>query len=124
MQNIPTSTNFLNDHPVTAAVNRLADQLRARRLATLADPNAPPLSQMIAEAQQRAELLDQTQQPKPIRTRKRRPTLAAVARQAAKAGITVAAYDVRPDGTIKIVTGKPVGADQMDDTASSDPKWN
>jgi hypothetical protein len=42
------------------------------------------------------------------RTRKRKPTLASVARQAAKAGIPVAGYEVRPDGTIGIVTGKPV----------------
>jgi hypothetical protein len=57
------------------------------------------------------------------RTRQRKPTLASVARQAAKAGIPVARYDFRPDGTI--VTGKPVGDIDMDDTtASPDPKWN
>ena len=45
-------------------------------------------------------------------------------KQAAKAGIEVARYDVRPDGTISVVTGKPVGDIDMDDTASPDPKWN
>jgi hypothetical protein len=50
-----------------------------------------------------------------------------VARQATKAGISVAGYEVRPDGTIKVITGKPVGGSdiEMDDTtASPDPKWN
>ena len=61
------------------------------------------------------------------RTRKRKPTLAGVARQAAKAGFPVAGYEVRPDGTIKIITGKPVGGGEieMDDTASPDrSEWN
>ena len=61
------------------------------------------------------------------RTRQRKPTLASVARQAAKAGIPVARYDFRPDGTISIVVGKPVGnadIDMDDTTASPDPKWN
>jgi hypothetical protein len=61
----------------------------------------------------------------PKRTRKRKPTLASVARQAAKAGIEVARYEVHPDGTISVVTGKPVGGSDMNDTtASPDPKWN
>ena len=63
-----------------------------------------------------------TQQRKPTRPRKRKPTLAGVARQ--KAGIPVARYDFRPDGTISLVTGKPVGDIDKDDTASLDPKWN
>jgi hypothetical protein len=50
-------------------------------------------------------------------TRKRKPTLAGVARQAAKAGIAVAAYEVRPDGTIGIITGKP---DDRSDTVAGD----
>jgi hypothetical protein len=60
------------------------------------------------------------------RARQRKPTLASVARQAAKAGIAVARYDFRPDGTISIVVGKPVGnadIDMDDTTASPDPKW-
>ena len=74
------------------------------------------------EAQRR-----EAQQPKPTptRTRKRRPTLTGVARQVTKAGVDVARYDVRPDGTISVVTGKPVGdIDTNDTTASPDPKWN
>ena len=76
--------------------------------------------QLMAQAQFKREAAD----PTPTRTRKRKPTLAGVARQAAKAGVEVARYDFRPDGTISIVTGKPVGDIDMDDTASPDPKWN
>ena len=57
------------------------------------------------------------------RTRKRKPTLAGVARQAAKAGIEVAGYEVGPTARSCVVTGKPVGSDiDMDDTASPDPR--
>ena len=74
--------------------------------------------QLMAQAQFKRKAAD------PTRTRKRKPTLAGVARQAAKAGVEVARYDFRPDGTISIVTGKPVCDIDMDDTASPDPKWN
>ena len=56
------------------------------------------------------------------RPRKRRPTLATVKRQATKAGIPVARYDVRHDG-ISVVVGKPDGDIDTDDT-SPDPRWN
>ena len=67
------------------------------------------------------------QQPKPTRPRKRKPTLAGVARQAAKADIPVAGYEVRSDGSIKIIVGKPgPGGDiEMDDTTPIDrSEWN
>ena len=35
----------------------------------------------------------------------RKPTLASVAKQASKAGIAVARYEVKPDGTVVVVTG-------------------
>ena len=56
--------------------------------------------------------------------RKRGPTLAAVARQASRAGIEVARYEVRPDGTIAAVVGKPVVG--TDDTTSpvDRSEWN
>jgi hypothetical protein len=46
---------------------------------------------------------------KPRRQRKpRKPTLASVAKQASKAGIDVARYEVKPDGTVVVVAaGKP-----------------
>jgi hypothetical protein len=37
----------------------------------------------------------------------RRPTLAGVAKQASKAALDVVRYEVRPDGTVVVVTGKP-----------------
>jgi hypothetical protein len=45
---------------------------------------------------------------KPERKRReRKHTLASVAKQASKAGIEVARYEVEPDGKIIVVTGKP-----------------
>jgi hypothetical protein len=38
--------------------------------------------------------------------RKRAPTLVAVAKQAGKAGIEVKQYELKPDGSIVVVTGK------------------
>jgi hypothetical protein len=43
---------------------------------------------------------------KPKRQRKRWPTLVGIARQAARAGIEVAKYEVDVDGKITVVTGK------------------
>jgi hypothetical protein len=64
------------------------------------------------------------EQPKPPR-RKRKPTLASVSRQARTAGIEVAAYEVRPDGTIKVITGKPTVVSDGDDTTPIDrSEWN
>jgi hypothetical protein len=45
------------------------------------------------------------QPPKPRKPRK--PTLASVARQANKAGLAVARYEVRPDGTVVVIAGEP-----------------
>ena len=44
------------------------------------------------------------------RRRKPRPTLASVAKQASKAALAVARYEVKPDGTVVVVTGKPEAA--------------
>jgi hypothetical protein len=40
----------------------------------------------------------------------RKPTLVSVAKQAAKADIEVARYEVKPDGTVVVVTGKAAAA--------------
>jgi hypothetical protein len=45
-------------------------------------------------------------EPKP-----RKPTLASVAKQANKAAIPVARYEVKPDGTVVVVTGEPESID-------------
>jgi hypothetical protein len=90
-----------------AIKERLADQLGARRAARLADPNAAPLWRTLYGVQQR--------------TRRRKPTLARVAKQAVRAGVEVAGYEVRPDGTIGVVIGKPVGnVTDTDDTTTID----
>jgi len=48
--------------------------------------------------------------PKPAR-KPRRPTLVSVAKQASKAAIAVERYEVKPDGTVVVVTGKPESAE-------------
>ena len=107
---------------------RLADRLRAgqaaARASLLANPNTSPLQRVIYEMRQRAALSDDAQQPTPPRTRKHRPTLASVKRQAVRAGITVARYEHRPDGTIVVVPGTPTAITDTDDTTNLDPKWN
>ena len=47
----------------------------------------------------------------PKRLRARTPTLTSIAKQATKAGIEIARYEVIPDGKIIIVTGKPEPTD-------------
>jgi len=49
-------------------------------------------------------------QSKPRKPRK--PTFASVAKQASKAAIPVARYEVKPDGTVVIITGEPAPAEQ------------
>ena len=74
-------------------------------------------------------VLDTSADAEPVeakRTRKRKPTIASVIRQMKRAGVEVAACEVNPrDGTVKVISGKPVGDLDMDSaTASPDPKWN
>jgi hypothetical protein len=52
--------------------------------------------------QERAARVGQVAPRKP-----RKPTLASVAKQANKAAIPVARYEVKPDGTVVVMTGKP-----------------
>jgi hypothetical protein len=48
--------------------------------------------------------------PKQRRAR-RAPTLVTVAKQASKAGLEVKQYEVRPDGSVVVVTGAPDATD-------------
>jgi len=41
------------------------------------------------------------------KARPRKPTLVSVAKQANKAAMAVTRYEVKPDGTVVVVTGKP-----------------
>jgi hypothetical protein len=54
--------------------------------------------------------------------RKRKPTLATVAKQASKAAIKVARYEVKPDGTVVIVPGKPDQGEAQPEQTDLD-KW-
>ena len=63
------------------------------------------------------------------RTRRPKPSLVRIKRQAAKADIPVTAYEFRPDGTIIAIVGKPNGeatANEADDDATPEDKmqWN
>src|SRR5262245_30108566 len=59
--------------------------------------------------------------------KRRRPTLASVAKQANRAAIPVARYEVKPDGTIVVVTGQPEAAEPenpwpLDEFRTKEPK--
>jgi hypothetical protein len=60
-------------------------------------------------------------------TRKpRKPTLVSVSKQASKAGLEVARYEIDQDWKIAIVPGKPMSPEiPSNDTSDIDPKeWN
>src|SRR5262245_25498369 len=44
---------------------------------------------------------------RPRQRKPRRPSLASVAKQASKAGIEVARYEIKPDGSVIVVPGEP-----------------
>jgi hypothetical protein len=62
----------------------------------------------------------------PKRTRNHKPTLASIAKQAAKAGIGVARYEVDATGKIIVVPGKPTSPEfrSEEDADLIDPRWN
>jgi hypothetical protein len=64
------------------------------------------LAQMLAKSTLPPELVVVVTQPKRRQRKPRRPTLAGVSKQASKAALEVARYEVRPDGTVVVVTGK------------------
>jgi hypothetical protein len=57
-------------------------------------------------AELKKAILESSDKPRRVRA-PRKPTLASVAKQASKAGIEVARYEVEPDGKINVVTGQP-----------------
>jgi len=94
--------DFLGDafHPV----------FNALRAAHGVEPEQPRVGPPVTAQEARAawdEWGGYTPQPEPPREREpRRPTLARVAKQAGKAGIEVARYEVKPDGSVVVITGK------------------
>ena len=114
------------DDPEVAAINRSAEQLRARAAARLADPNTPPWKRKLLEARQPPAWELEDPMPKPTRTRQRKPSLASVIVQMKHAGLDIAGCEIAREGTVKVVTGKPVDASDSDsdDTRSPDRRWN
>src|SRR5262249_27031835 len=74
------------------------------------DPREPELRLFIACSASLPKLPKPSQPPKSSKPRKpqppKPPTLASVAKQASKAGIEIARYETKPDGTIVAVVGK------------------
>jgi hypothetical protein len=114
----------MNDHPDDKGTG-LLQRLRARGI------KQPPLDwtrvdRMIAEARLPREAYPDDDTAPPKATRKRKPTVASVIQQMKRAGVEIAGCEINPrDGTVKVITGKPVGGEiDTDDTASPDPRWN
>jgi hypothetical protein len=94
----PALDRLLRDNPTIAEDLRRQDETISRMIAR-------------AEAEQVEAEAEASSAPAiepATRRRKRRPTLATIARQAARAGLEVSKYEVDPDtGKITIVPGKP-----------------
>ena len=70
-------------------------------------PHVPhTLAQMLAESTMPPELVIVVTQPERRLRKPRGPTLTSVSKQASRAGIEVARYEIKPDGTVVVVTGK------------------
>lgn len=90
----------------------LLDRLRARKAPIVtADELDARLDRIQARWAAERPVEDAGEADRPATRRKRKLTLISVAKQAAKAGLEVARYEIDPDGRISIVTGKPVVAD-------------
>lgn len=104
-------------------IAREAEQDRARRRARLADPNTSPLQRRLDEARLRPPLpwweTGEPPPPKPTRKRKR-TAIASVIRQMQRAGVEIAGCEINPDGTVRVVTGKPSEATTPDSADSNE----
>ena len=70
-------------------------------------PHVPQtFAQMLAKSTMPPELVIVVTQPERRLRKSRRPTLTSVSKQASRAGIEVARYEIKPDGTVVVVTGK------------------
>jgi hypothetical protein len=89
--------------------------LAASRLVPLSDSPLPPAAEVLPEWLKRSKPLthplplpaDGPRTPAEGARKPRKPTLVSVAKQASKAAIPVARYEVKPDGTVVVVTGAP-----------------
>jgi hypothetical protein len=84
------------------------NQLRAAYgIEPASPPNRPPVTlEEAAAAGKKYKAYWRAQEPREPRA-PHMPTLADVAKQANKAALAVARYEIRPDGTVVVVTGKP-----------------
>src|SRR5262245_57642365 len=98
----------------TESVDPLAD-LDGEDLACLGLRRANDFMDVFADLNRQAheEWVASLAQPsKPPKSRKpSKPTLASVAKAASKAGIEVARYELRPNGTVVVATGAPEPAE-------------
>ena len=69
------------------------------------------LAQMLAESTLPPEIVIVVTQPARRLRKPRGPTLTSVSKQASRAGIEVARYEIKPDGTVVVVTGKSESAE-------------
>src|SRR5262245_6981679 len=93
--------------PTTELLDPLAD-LDGEDLACLGLRRANAFIDVFADLNRQAHEDWIASLPKPSKPSKpRKPTLESVAKQASKAGIEVARYEVKPDGTITVITGEP-----------------
>jgi hypothetical protein len=101
--------------PVPAAVQRWADQLRARRAARLADPNTPPWKRKLLEARPPPdwELEGPMPTQTPTRARKRRLDFVKQVKRAMAAGLHVRSASLTADGVVVTFgeAGSPAPAD-------------
>jgi hypothetical protein len=107
--NAPPSTN-----PNAARSDSWCRQyvLAASRLVPLSDSPLPPAAEVLPEWLKRSKPLTHplplpADGPRTPARKPRRPSLASVAKQASKAGIEVARYEIKPDGSVVVVTGEP-----------------
>src|SRR5215831_19622368 len=97
MNQSPDITKIPNERPQVFILHKGLDRLHKGLEALLDGQKAkPPVAPPLADLRMPAE---------PAR-KPRRPTLASVAKQANRAAIAVARYEVKPDGTIVLVTGQ------------------
>ena len=88
------------------AIPELSADLAALLEEALSDGDWRTLDQIARAFEPPAPPMPQPKPPRQRNPRQRKPTLASVAKQASKAALEVARYEVQPDRTIVVVTGK------------------
>jgi hypothetical protein len=98
----------VSEPPKTNAVVDDISDLDGEDLACLGLRRADDFMDVFADLIRQAHEERVASLPKPPKPRKpSKPTLASVAKAASKAAIPVARYEVKPDGTVVVVTGAP-----------------